>query len=127
MPSNNMVQSDHDILLTFRAETSTQLKQLVADVKEVKDNIAARVTDLENEKVSKKDFAIYLEEHKVSHNELVKGQADHEVRIRKIENSNLADGAKKKGVSTVLTILLAIATFLLGSVVVPIISAYIQK
>jgi hypothetical protein len=48
--------SDHDLLLTLKAELGTKLDRVIVDVKELKDNVAARVTDLEQEKVSKEDF-----------------------------------------------------------------------
>jgi hypothetical protein len=48
--------SDHDLLLTLKAELGTKLDRVIVDVKELKDNVAARVTDLEQEKVSKNDF-----------------------------------------------------------------------
>ena len=53
--------SDHDILLTLKAELGTKLDRVIVDVKELKDNFAARVTDLEQEKVSKEDFDEFKE------------------------------------------------------------------
>lgn len=48
--------NDHDLLLTLKAELGTKLDRVIVDVKELKDNVAARVTDLEQEKVSKDEF-----------------------------------------------------------------------
>ena len=51
----NKNQSDHDILIALKAEVTTKLDRVILDVKELKDNVAARVTVLE-EKASKADL-----------------------------------------------------------------------
>ena len=55
------MNDDHDLLLTFKAEVSTKLDRVISDVKELKDNVAARVSALEEEKTNKKDFDQYTE------------------------------------------------------------------
>lgn len=52
----NENQSDHDILIALKAEVTTKLDRVILDVKELKDNVAARVTVLEEEKASKADL-----------------------------------------------------------------------
>jgi uncharacterized protein YwgA len=51
-----MNENDHDILVSFKAEVGAKLDRVISDVKELKDNVAARVTALEEEKVNRKDF-----------------------------------------------------------------------
>ena len=53
---NDKNQSDHDILIALKAEVTTKLDRVILDVKELKDNVAARVTVLEEEKASKADL-----------------------------------------------------------------------
>ena len=47
---------DHDLLLTFKAEVTTKLDRVISDVKDLKDDLASRVSGLETEKLSKEDF-----------------------------------------------------------------------
>lgn len=57
----NGQSGDHDLLLTLKAELGTKLDRVILDVKELKDNVAARVTDLEQEKMSKEEFDDFKE------------------------------------------------------------------
>jgi hypothetical protein len=52
---------DHDLLIVI----DTKLGRVIDDVKELKDNFATRVTDLEENKVSKDEFNELVKEHKV--------------------------------------------------------------
>src|ERR1700674_5313705 len=54
---NQPQNPDHDLLLTFKAEVATKLDRVISDVKDLKDNVAARVSDLEQEKASQRDVA----------------------------------------------------------------------
>jgi hypothetical protein len=67
----NEQQNDHDLLISLKAEVTTKLDRVIEDVKELKDNVAKRVTDLENEKVNKTEFDEVRD--------------DHEARLRFIE------------------------------------------
>ena len=82
----NTIQSDHDAIVTLVAETralgrqiaemkNVELKDIRADIKEVKDNVADRVRDLENEKANKADIDKMASDAEKIH-------ADHETRIR---------------------------------------------
>lgn len=69
--------SDHDFLLTFSTEVKTKLNSIAADIKELKDNTAGRINDLEAEKLNVKDS--YLVLHKEANDKI---NADHETRLR---------------------------------------------
>ena len=80
------IQSDHDAIVTLVAETralgrqiaemkNVELKDIRADIKEVKDNVADRVRDLESEKANKTDIDRLAADAEKIH-------ADHETRIR---------------------------------------------
>lgn len=58
-----MNENDHDLLIELR----TEMKNLRGDVKELKDNVATRVSNLEVEKADKVEVV------------------DHESRLRKLE------------------------------------------
>ena len=65
---------DHDLLI----EINTKLGRVIADVKELKDTTAARVTHLEEEKVDKVEADRLEKENAAAHN-------DHEKRLRSLE------------------------------------------
>jgi hypothetical protein len=54
-PPNN----DHDLLLTIKAEMGTKLDRVIADVKDLKDDLASRVSELEGEKLGTDEFTTY--------------------------------------------------------------------
>lgn len=58
-----MNENDHDLLIELR----TEMKNLRGDVRELKDNVATRVSNLETEKADKTEVS------------------DHESRLRKLE------------------------------------------
>lgn len=62
-----MQQNDHDLLVELR----TEFKGMRADIRDLKEDLARRVSDLETDKESKKESATI---HK-----------DHENRIRRLE------------------------------------------
>jgi hypothetical protein len=43
--------NDRDLLLTIKAEMGTKLDRVISDVKDLKDDLTSRVSDLENQKV----------------------------------------------------------------------------
>jgi hypothetical protein len=71
--------NDHDLLLTLKAEVTTKLDRVIADVKDLKDDIASRVSDLENEKLSKEEFDTFKTQNEAT-------RTDHEDRIRSNTN-----------------------------------------
>lgn len=82
-------QSDHDAIVTLVAETralgrqisdmkNVELKDIKADIKEVKENVADRVRDLEQEKMDKAEAVKLQADAKIIHD-------DHENRIRSNE------------------------------------------
>lgn len=82
-------QSDHDAIVTLVAETralgrqisdmkNVELKDIKADIKEVKENVADRVRDLEQEKIDKAEVIKLQADAKIIHD-------DHENRIRNTE------------------------------------------
>ena len=72
------MNEDHDLLLTFKAEVSTKLDRVISDVKELKDNVAARVSALEEEKLNQKEFQSVRADAEKLH-------SDHEKRLRRLE------------------------------------------
>ena len=85
-PYPHAVQSDHDAIVTLVAETralsrqisemkNVELKDIRADIKEVKDNVADRVRDLEQEKIDKAEVLKMQQDAEKIH-------TDHETRIR---------------------------------------------
>lgn len=81
--------TDHDAIVTLVSEMrqlrkevsdlkTVDMKELKDDVKEVKDNVADRVADLENEKLDKVEADKLVEDGK-------KVQQDFETRIRTLE------------------------------------------
>lgn len=85
-PYPHAIQSDHDAIVTLVAETralsrqisemkNVELKDIKADIKEVKDNVADRVRDLENEKMDKAEVLKMKTDADKLHD-------DHETRIR---------------------------------------------
>ena len=53
--TNQNTSSDHDFLLTFSSEVKSELKAIRADIKEIKDNTAQRIDNLEKDKLDVKD------------------------------------------------------------------------
>jgi hypothetical protein len=73
--------TDHDAIITLIAEVRNLGKgmdALKADIKEVKDNVAQRVSDLEREKVDKAEVDRLLKESENIHR-------DHSKRLRFLE------------------------------------------
>ncbi len=66
---------DHDLLIKL----NTQMDTLIRDVKEMKDNTAKRVDDLEADKVSMAQLEQYRADGAKIHD-------DHEARLRNVEN-----------------------------------------
>lgn len=64
MPEFN---SDHDLLIELR----TEVKNISKDIKEIKDNTASRLSALEQDKVTQKEFT------------------DHEARLREVEEKKI--------------------------------------
>jgi hypothetical protein len=69
---NDPDQSDHDILITFKAEVSAKLDRVISDVKDLKDNVASRVSALEEEKVNESEFVEYRERNDDRYDRLAK-------------------------------------------------------
>lgn len=65
---------DHDLLIAI----ATKLDRAIQDIKELKDNAAARIDALEAEKLNQKEF----ESVRLSSDKL---HGDHEKRIRRLE------------------------------------------
>jgi hypothetical protein len=49
-----MDQSDHDILVSFKAEVGTKLDRAIYDIRDLKDNLVSDVAQLKAEKASQK-------------------------------------------------------------------------
>lgn len=73
---------DHDLLIAMKAEFSTKLDRVIADVKELKENVADRVSALEIEKMNKEEAERYKEAADKIH-------ADHEERLRVVESDKI--------------------------------------
>jgi hypothetical protein len=94
----------------MKAEFGAKLDRALADIKELKDNVAARVTDLENEKLNKDDFGTYISEHSASHKILLDGQTDHEKRIRSLETAKNTLQGERKGISAFWQVVVTVVT-----------------
>jgi phage-related minor tail protein len=70
----NENQNDHDLLI----QIATKLDRAISDIKELKDNAAARIDALEQEKLNQKEFEGVRAAADKLHN-------DHEKRLRRIE------------------------------------------
>lgn len=70
MENSHFTENDRKIII----ESSVKLERVIQDVRELKDNVAARVTNLEHEKVGVDEFDVY---RKISD--------DHERRLRRNE------------------------------------------
>lgn len=95
--------NDHDLLIAMKAEFSTKLDRVIQDVKDLNNNTAKRVHDLEEEKLDK-------EEANRIHAEYDKINQDHEIRIR--ANTSFIDNLKGR------YIILGVIASILISVVV---------
>ena len=71
---NDHPQNDHDLLVVIH----TTLKRALDDIKDLKDNFAARMTVLENNMVDKSTVV----DHMKKDDEI---QGDHETRLRRLE------------------------------------------
>jgi len=69
--------SDHDLLIELR----TEMRGVRQDVKDLRDNTAKRVDDLENQKMNREEVLRLKEDADKIHN-------DHEERIRALEKDN---------------------------------------
>ncbi len=68
-PSQKFPRSDHDLLVALHPQIErvlSDIKEVKTDVKDLKDNTTARITNLEEKKVSKEDFDAYVKEAKES-------------------------------------------------------------
>lgn len=66
-------RDDHDILIEIRGQvnqTVLDVASVRSDIKDLKDNTAKRVSDLESEKLDKDDMIRMKEEHEKVHTEL---------------------------------------------------------
>lgn len=70
--------NDHDLLIAMKAEFSTKLDRVILDVKDLKDNTAKRVHDLEEEKLDKTEAERMAREAEKVHE-------DHEDRLRDLQ------------------------------------------
>jgi len=75
MPKQQMITSneDHDLLIELR----TEMKNVRNDIKDLKDGITERISNVEKNKVDKKDFEELLQ----------KVNIDHEDRLRALESA----------------------------------------
>jgi hypothetical protein len=69
-----MNENDHDLLI----QIATKLDRAILDIKELKDNAAARINALEQEKLNKKELEIV-------HLAADKLHFDHQKRLRRLE------------------------------------------
>jgi len=76
-----MNENDHDLLI----QIATKLDRAIQDIKELKDNVAARVSALENEKLDRTEYDSYIKDHDIAHRALISQGLDHEKRIRFVE------------------------------------------
>ena len=83
--------ADHDLLLTFKAEVSTKLDRVITDVKDLKDDLVARVTDVEREKLNKAEFDTYSQQV-----EKGKAQAQRDFEDYKKETQNKLDAQQEQ-------------------------------
>lgn len=77
---DKQLQSDHDLLNTFRAETNTKLERVITDLANLSSTVTQRVATLEAEKLNKETFDRWRRE------ELEPGINDRERRIRRLES-----------------------------------------
>jgi len=80
MPDRNTTNTnqDRELLIAFRAEVTTKLDRAIIDIKELKDNVAQRVSTLEQGKLDTAEAnRLKMEADRV--------HQDHEVRVRFIE------------------------------------------
>lgn len=97
---------DHDLLI----QIGTKLDRALLDIKELKDNLASRVGELETEKMDKAEAERLFSDVQTVHE-------DHEKRIRTIEVKHTEYNTKLRTWGTVIGVAATVAGFLLNFVV----------